>query len=250
MKELKIFENDAFGSVRTIIKNTEPWFVAKDIAEVLGYSATDKMTRRLDPDEKADHPIQVTSNETRRLRVINESGLYNAIFGSTLKKAKAFKKWITSEVLPAIRKTGGYLIEKEEDTPEEIMARALLVAQNTLKRREERILALEDTIETQKPLVEFAEHVTDSSDAISIGDFAKVLNDENINIGRSRLFSYLRENNYLMKDNMPYQKYIDSGYFKVIEQAFKTPYRAVVSFKTLLTAKGQIYFVEKFRRIF
>ena len=250
---LEIFKNEDIGEIRTLMENGEIWFIAKDISNILEYSETSVMLRRLDDDEsiKIEPTKLVGANSmARSTTVINESGLYNAIIGSKKPEAKAFKKWITSEVIPSIRKNGGYIIEKENDTPEEIMARALIVAQETLKRRGERIKALEIKAEEDEPLVTFANGVANTSDAIDIGTFSKLVNDENINVGRNKLFKFLRDNKFLMKKNIPYQKYIDNGYFKTVEQVFKTPYGDKLNVKTLITGVGQIKIINKLKEEF
>lgn len=134
-------------------------------------------------------------------------------------------------------------LEKAWNSPEQIMARALKMADKTIK-------SLEQKIEEQKPLVDFARHVTESSDTVDVGEFAKVVKKENIKIGRNRLFEWLRDKGYLMSNNTPYQKYIESGYFKVVEVTKNTAYGTNVYTKTLITGKGQVYFVEKLRKEF
>lgn len=241
---LMVFENVEFGKVRTVVKDEVIWFIAKDVSEILGYSDTNAMTRRLDKDELESYTDN-SSGQVRNVNIINESGLYNSIIGSKKPEAKAFKKWVTSEVLPSIRKTGGYIIEKEEDTPEEIMARALLVAQETLKRREERIKNLECKIVEDAPKVSFADKLLKSKDSILVRDYAKILYDEKINIGEKRLYKWLRENKYLMQDNMPYQQYMK--HFAIKESSIDTPFGVKITKTTLVTPEGQLYFYEKLK---
>jgi len=241
--ELMVFENESM-EIRTIKKNGEVWFVAKDVSNILGYSDTQAMTRRLDDDELMTDKL---SGMNMKSTLINESGLYSSILGSKKPEAKAFKRWVTSEVLPAIRKDGGYIVSNEEDTPEVIMAKAVMVAQATIERNKERILELENKAELNKPLVEFSNQVADSSDCIDMGTFAKLVNDEDVKIGRNKLFKLLRDKGVLMKANIPYQKYIDNGCFKTVEQSFKTPYGNKLSVKTLITGVGQIKLVSKLK---
>jgi prophage antirepressor-like protein len=133
MNKIQLFKNEQFGEIRTVVINQEIWFVAKDIANILEYRDAPMLTRRLDADEKGTQKVSTLGGE-QELTIINESGLYNAILGSNKPEAKVFKKWVTSEVLPSIRKTGGYIVTKLDDTPEEILARAVLVANDTINR--------------------------------------------------------------------------------------------------------------------
>ena len=167
------------------------------------------------------------------------------------------RRWVTSEVLPSIRRTGGYVANDElfiqtylpfADESTKSLFRTTL---HTIGEQNKLIQQQRDKIQQDKPLVQFAEHVSESVNSIDIGTFSKLLYDENIKIGRNRLFAWMKKNGYLMRDTKPYQKYVDAGYFKVIEQAFKTPYgNKMVDTKTLVTGKGQIYFTEKLRKEF
>jgi anti-repressor protein len=218
MNDVSVF---SFGesAVRTVEKNGEVWFVAKDVADILEYSETNRMTTRLDDDEFMSTKLEgMNMNST----IINESGLYNAIIGSNKPEAKVFKKWVTSEVLPSIRKVGGYMVSTANDTDEDIMARAYLIATNTLKQRDERIKALENKMTEQLPMVEFAETVIASENSEKIGDYAKSLSKMYyVTIGPNKLFQWLRENKYLMvgrdasERNKPYQKHIENGLFEI-----------------------------------
>lgn len=241
MKDIRLFSYEG-KAIRTILDDKcNPWFVGKDVAEALGYSNTRDAIRT---HCKKANDFREAGNPTPK-KIIPESDVYRLIMRSNLPDAEKFQDWVVEEVLPTIRKTGGYLIEKPEDTPEEIMARALLVAQDTLKRREQRIKQLESKVEEDKPLVDFASKVSLSTDAIDIGLFAKIVKDESINLGRNKLFKWFKENKYLMNNNEPYQEYIDREYFKVIEQIFNTPYGQKISFKSLITPKGQMFFIKK-----
>lgn len=249
MENLEIFTNKEFGSIRTVLRHGEVWFVAKDVCECLEVGNPSQALSRLDDDERNTIILNEGIGNPEK-SIINESGLYSLVLSSRKPEAKKFKKWVTSEVLPSIRKTGGYIIEKEDDTPEEIMARALLVAQDTLKRREERIKALESKVEQDKPLVDFAETVSISSDSIEIGTFAKIIKDENIDLGRNKLFEWLRKNKYLMKDNEPYQRYINEKYFQIEEYTITTPYGVKLCKKTVVTGLGQIKLIQKLKSEF
>lgn len=245
-----VFENKNFGSVRTTIINGEPWFVGKDVAEALGYSnPRDAMARHVDSEDKTTVVIPDTgSNYKSKATIINESGIYSLIFGSKLPEAKSFKHWVTSEVLPAIRKTGTYKLMDSYmiDDPVER-------AKRWIEEQEEK-LALERKVEEDKPKVAFADHVADTSDLIDINTLAKLAKDENIRIGQKRLFKWLRDKKYLMSDekhkNQPYQRYIDSGLFEVKEYTFETPYATKIGHTTYVTGKGQITIIEKLREDF
>lgn len=229
MGELQIFRNEKFGTVRVVDVNDEPFFVGKDIALALGY----KNTRVAIQDNVDDEDKVVTKVTTpggaQNTVVINESGVYSLVFGSKLEEAKEFKHWVTSEVLPSIRKNGGYIRNQENLTPEQIVANALIVANNIIAERDKQLAEA-------KPKVEFFDAVAGSKDAIPIGDVAKVLD---MGLGRNKLFEFLRNDGILMGNNIPYQQYIDSGYFRTIEQKYTVPNGDVkISIKTLVYQKG------------
>lgn len=242
--ELEIFKNDEFGEVRTMIINNEPWFNAKDISDILGYAQTSNMMKRIDNE---DFMSSKMDGMNMKSNLINESGLYSAIIGSKNPSAKKFKRWITSEVLPSIRKHGAYMteqtIEKALTSPDFLIQLATQLKEEQNARR-----LAEQKIEEQKPLVEFATKVSDSSNLIDMGKMAKLLKDEDINIGRNRLFDWLRNNGILMSNNVPYQRYIDGGYFEVKESVYETPYGTKTQITTKVTGKGQIYITEKLRK--
>lgn len=207
---IKMFNNDKFGSIRTVVLNDEPYFVAKDIAVALGYAKPENaITNHVDLEDKTTTLIQGTgSNYKSKAVIINESGLYSLIFGSKLKDAKQFKHWVTSEVLPTIRKTGGYVSNDDlfintylpfADEPTKLLFKTTLTTINQLNAK----------IEKDKPLVEFAEHVGVSDDCISMNDMAKLLQKNGIKIGRTRLFALLRNKKILQQNNVPYQRYIE-----------------------------------------
>lgn len=179
------------------------------------------------------------------MSIINESGLYALIFGSKLKSANRFKHWVTSEVLPSIRKHGAYMtnevIERTLTDPDYLIQLATALKEE----RQARKLA-EEKIEQQKPLVDFANQVSDTTDLIDMKTMAKLLKDNKIDIGRNRLFEFLRIKKILMKDNQPYQQYVDAGYFKVIEHTY-TDFlgQTKIRRQTLVTGKGQLYITKK-----
>ena len=236
------------AEVRVLMKDGEPWFVAKDVAEILGYSETERMTRRLDDDEVAKTQSPKMGGQVRYLKIINESGLYNAVLGSTKPNAREFRKWVTGEVLPSIRKTGGYLIARKDESPEEIMARALLVAQETIDRQKRKI-------EQDRPKVQFADAVTASDTCITVGELAKLISQSTgYKTGRDRLFDWLRKTGWLISygssRNMPSQKGMERGFFVIHERTGQSGNgNPPVIFKTTkVTGKGQQYFLEYFNR--
>ena len=252
MNNLQIFNSPEFGQVRTIQQNGEPWFVGKDVAEILGYSNTPKAIRdHVDDEDKLTERI-VLSGQNREVAIINESGLYSLILSSKMPKAKEFKRLVTSEVIPAIRKTGGYIAGSENMTDAEIMAKAVLVAQSTIQQRDQRIKELESDVAAAKPKVLFADAVSASDSTILIGDLAKILKQNGHPIGQKRLFNWMREQGYLIKRqgadyNSPTQRAMEMGLFKIKETAIShSDGHVSVSKTTKVTGKGQQYFINKF----
>lgn len=251
MNELKIFENPAFGKVRVVEQNGEPWFVGKDVAEILGYTNTPKAIRdHVYGEDKLDERI-VLSGQNREVVIINESGLYSLVLSSKMPKAKEFKRWVTAEVLPAIRKTGGYIAGSEKMSDAELMAKAVLVAQATIKERDARIAALESDTQRMKPKEIFADAVSASDQTILIGDLAKLIKQNGHDMGQKRMFEWLRNNGYLIKRqgadyNSPTQRAMELGLFRIKETAVTHSDGHVTVSKTVkVTGKGQAYFVNK-----
>lgn len=229
--EIKVFDNAEFGEVRTAVVNDEPMFCLIDICKALELSNSRIVADRLDEDErrKLDLPRQ---GETW---FITESGLYAVVLRSDKPAAKKFRKWVTSEVLPSIRKHGMYAVDELIENPE-----LAIKAFTALKEEREKNKALQAENERMKPKEEFFDAVTDSKDAIDIGQVAKVLNCPGI--GRNKLFEILRNNGILKQNNEPYQKYIDCGYFRVIEQKYEArPGEIRINIKTLVFQKGVDY---------
>ena len=242
---LMIFNNPDFGAIRTLEMNGEPWFVGKDVAEVLGYVDTNKaIAMHIDEEDKLNDKT-ASSLGQRGGWLINESGLYSLIISSKLPTAKAFKRGVTSEVLPAIRKTGGYIPTTPEMSEMEILSRAVLIGQKTIERQKAQL-------EEQAPKVLFADSVAASKTSILVGALAKLLKQNGINIGPKRLFKWLRENGYLIKCkgsdwNMPTQKSMEQGLFEIKETIINNPDGSTRVTKTSkVTGKGQVYFVNKF----
>ena len=251
MNDLMVFNNVEFGEIRVVNVNNEPYFIGKDVASALQYKNTrDALIKHVDDEDKAD-VVVYDGRQNRKMVAINESGVYSLIFGSKLESAKKFKRWVTSEVLVQIRQTGGYIPTNEEDDDETIMAKALLIANKTIEKHKEIIANQRKQLEEQQPMVDFANAIAETSDSIDVGTFSKLLKDENIFVGgRNKLFQWLRDNKFLMKDNEPYQKYIDNGVFEYVEYTYKTPYGEKLGHKTKISPRGQIYLVEKLRKIF
>lgn len=252
MNNLQIFNSPEFGQVRIVQQNGEPWFIGKDVAEILGYSNTkDAIAKHVDDEDKLGSQI-ATSGQNRNMTIINESGLYSLILSSKMPKAKEFKRWVTSDVIPAIRKTGGYIAGSENMTDAEIMAKAVLVAQSTIRQRDQRIKELESDVAAAKPKVLFADAVSASDSTILIGDLAKILKQNGHNTGQNRLFQWMRENGYLVRRqgadyNSPTQRAMEMGLFAVKENTVVCPDGHIkVNKTTKVTGKGQQYFINKF----
>lgn len=249
MNEIQVFNNPAFGEIRTVSINNEPWFVGKDVAQVLGYQNSNKaLADHVDEDDKLQGDgvtIRDSIGREQHPTVINESGLYSLILSSKLPSAKAFKRWVTLEVLPAIRKNGGYMAGQERMTDQELMAQALLVAQRTIESKNK-------TIQEMQPKALFADSVAASGSTILVGELAKILRQNGVNIGEKRLFAWMRENGYLIRRkgsdyNMPTQKSVDLEIFRIKETVINhSDGHTSVSRTPKITGKGQQYFISKF----
>lgn len=252
--ELQIFQNSEFGSVRTADINGVPYFVGKDVAEILGYSNTRKaLLDHVDEEDKTDGvTIRDSIGREQAPVLINESGLYSLILSSKLPNAKKFKRWVTSEVLPAIRKTGGYIPAASDMSDEEIMAKALLIGKRTIEQQKERIKALEADKDRMRPKEIFADAVATSNTSILIGDLAKILKGNGINIGQKRLFAWMRDHSFLIKQkcvsyNMPTQRSMEMGLFQVKEGSYVGSDGTMkITRTTKVTGKGQQYFINIF----
>lgn len=246
MNEIKIFDNPEFGKVRTMEINGEPYFVGKDVSEILGYSDTNKAIAMHVDDEDKLNDKTASSLGQRGGWLINESGLYSLILSSKLPKAKEFKRWVTSEVLPSIRKHGAYAVDELLNDPE-----FAIKTFTALKEEREKSKRLSEQIEADKPKVIFADSVSAAKSSILIGDLAKLIKQNGVNIGQNRLFEWLRTNGYLIKDgtskNMPTQRAADMKLFEVKVRTVNNPDGSIRETKTtVVTGKGQVYFVNKF----
>ena len=251
MNELQIFNSEEFGEIRTVAIDNEPWFVGKDVALALGYKDTsDALKKHVSEEDKLTRRF-ADSGQNREMYIINESGLYALIFGSKLESAHRFKHWVTSEVLPSIRKHGGYIAGQESMTDDELLAKALLVAQSKIAERDRLIAEKQKDIERMRPKEIFADAVASSKQSILIGQLAKLICQNGHPIGQNRLFEWLRNNGYLMKYgsnyNMPMQRYVEQGLFEVKESSVTNPDGSVkLTRTTKVTGKGQQYFINKF----
>lgn len=246
--ELQIFKNEEFGSLRTIERNGDPWFVGKDVAKALGYERTaDAIRAHVDNEDKGLGEIQ-TPGGKQSMTIINESGLYSLILSSKLKTAKRFKHWVTSEVLPAIRKHGAYLTDQKAfDITHNANSLADLLEQASEQLRQKDI-----EIERMRPKEIFSDAVSTSKSYILIGELAKILKGNGIDIGQNKLFAWMRENGYLIKRkgtdyNMPTQRAMNQGLFKIKEGSIVHSDGHTSITKTVkVTGRGQVFFVNKF----
>lgn len=251
MKNLKVFSNPEFGKIRTVTINNEPWFIGKDIAEILGYKNISRdINRHVDKDDILNY--QDGSLKTNRgVTVINESGLYSLILSSKLPTAKKFKHWVTSEVLPTIRKTGGY-VSNDDAFISTYLPFADDQTKMLFKSTLQTVRQLNDKIEADRPKVLFADAVTASKTDILIGELAKIIRQNGCDIGEKRLFKWLREHGYLISRkgtdyNAPTQRSVDMGLFRVKETAIThSDGHTTISKTTKVTGKGQSYFINKF----
>lgn len=246
MNEIQIFENPEFGQVRTVEVNGEPYFIAADICNALELSNTTVALDRLDDDEKSKLNLGLSGGLTN---CVNEYGLYSLVMASRKPSAKKFKRWVTHEVLPSIRKHGAYMTD-------EALYRAitepdfLIQLATELKAEKEKRKVLEEKVECDKPLVDFATQVSETSDLVDMAQMAKLARDENINIGRNKLFAWLKDKKILLSNNTPYQRFIDQNYFAVKEVVKNTAYGTKTFPKTYITGKGQIYIIQKLKAEF
>ena len=251
MNQLQKVFNYQGNQLRTVVIDNEPWFVAKDVCEILNHSNHKVAISRLDEDEVSKVYLTDSLGRKQQTNVVNEAGLYSLILTSNKPEAKQFKRWITHEVIPSIRKHGAYMtpetIEKVLSDPDTIIKLA-----TTLKEERQKRLEAEKIIEQQKPKVLFAEAVETSESSVLVGELAKILRQNGIDIGRNRLFRWLRENGYLCKQrgenyNLPTQYSMNLGLFEIKKRIINNPDGSVRVTRTpKVTGKGQIYFVNKF----
>lgn len=244
--EVQVFSSEQFGSLRTYEENGQILFCGKDVAKALGYKNPNKAIGDHCRGITKRYPIQDSLGRTQEAVFISEPDLYRLITHSKLPTAEKFERWVFEEVLPAIRRTGGYMVAKQDETPEQIMARAVLVAQDTIERQKRQIDEL-------KPKALFADAVAASDGTCLVGELAKMLKQNGVNIGQNRLFSWLRENGYLGKTgsnrNVPTQRSMEQGLFRIKETAVTHSDGHVTINRTpKVTGKGQRYFIEAFAK--
>lgn len=254
MKNLQIFSNNEFGEIRTVTIDGNPWFVGRDVTEVLGYVNSRKaLLDHVDDEDKYDGvTIRDSIGREQNPVMINESGLYSLILSSKMPNAKRFKHWVASEVIPTVRKNGGYIANQENMTPEQIMAAGLQAAQKIIEEKNRQIQEQEADIQRMRPKEVFADAVTTSRTSILIGQLAKIISQNGVQIGQNRLFAWLRENGYLIirrgtDYNMPTQRAMEMRLFEIKERTVNKPDgSSMITRTTLITGKGQQYFINKF----
>lgn len=235
---IQLFENNNFGSIRTVLIDGEPWFVGKDVAAALGYSDTAQAIRKHVEEEDKGVVEMTTPGGIQKITIINEPGIYSLALSSKLPSAKSFQRWITHDVIPTLRTTGVYYMQVPKTYPEAL--RALAASEEEKAQLKEEKLVLEAKIESDKDKVEWAETCELSDDVISFGDYAKILHkSDGIQIGRNRLFKLARDEQILDERNMPYQTYLDRGWFEVEEYPIRANGEIVLRHTTYITPKGQ-----------
>lgn len=252
MTEIKTFYNEEFGNIRTItMPDGQVGFVGKDLAKALGYNQADKaIMRHVDEDDRMKCTVTDAMGRQQLAYVINESGFYSLVLSSKLTTARLFKRWVTSEVLPQIRQTGGYLPVNDNDTPEELMARALLMAQKTIEQRDALLEEKQRIIEAQRPKADFCDAVMSSVNSCLIGSLAKMIKQNGVDCGEKRLFEWMRRAGFLGKSgeryNIPNQRFIEQELFELKETVHTENEQLKTSFTTKVTGKGQEYFINGF----
>lgn len=244
---LQIFTNPQFGKIRTIIQNGEPWFIATDVCKALEIENSRKATSRLDDDEKNTVTLSDGNKGNPNVTAVTEAGLYSLVLGSRKPEAKQFKRWITHEVLPSIRKTGAYAVDELLDNPE-LAIRAF----TALKEEREKNRRLTAENERMRPKEIFCDAVSASESSGLVGDLAKLLKQNGIEMGQKRMFQWLRDNGYLIKQkgaswNMPTQKAMEMRLFEIKETVIThNDGHITVNRTPKVTGKGQVYFINKF----
>lgn len=248
MNDVTIFRKDEFGAVRAVTLKGEPWFVAADVCRALGLGNSSQAIAKLDDDEKSGVIISDPRGREQVTRFISESGLYALVLSSRKPEAKAFKRWITHEVIPEIRKTGGYIAGQETMDDDQLLANALMVAQRKIAERNKQLEAANAKIQADAPKVLFAETVEKAETCISIGTLAKILNQAGLDIGERRLFERLRNDKWLNSKgrnwNVPSQKSMDMGLMRVHESTVSRSSGIQINKTPLITGKSQRFFLD------
>lgn len=259
VSKVEVFDNDEFGQLRAVKDGDEILFRAIDVAKALGYRDAERLTRRLPDDEKATRLVG-THGGNQSASFVTEPGFYRAVMArrssyvndyACRESVDRFQRWVTHEVLPAIRRDGGYMAAAPEETPEQTMARALLIAQRTIERAKAEAAKLRDANAELAPKAMFADAVSASKTTILVGELAKLLRQNGVDVGQKRLFARLREDGYLMKGgssyNLPTQRSMEMGLFEIKETTIvHSDGHTTVSKTPKVTGKGQVYFVKKF----
>lgn len=250
MNDVTIFRKDEFGAVRAVTLEGEPWFVAADVCRALGLGNSSDVIKRLDEDERTLVSIEGASNGLP-VNAVNEPGLYALILGSRKPEAKAFKRWITHEVIPSIRKTGGYIAGQETMDDDQLLANALMVAQRKIAERNKQLEAANAKIQADAPKVLFAETVEKAEGDILVRQLAKLMVQRGYDTGEKRLYDLLRRDGFVIKanakdQNAPTQRSVDMGLMRSIERTVSSADKTFISSTTVITPKGQIYFLNKY----
>ena len=251
MNDVTIFRKDEFGAVRAVTLEGEPWFVAADVCRVLGLGNSSQAIAKLDDDEKSGVIISDPHGREQVTRFISESGLYALVLSSRKPEAKAFKRWITHEVIPAIRKTGGYIAGQETMDDDQLLANALMVAQRKIAERNKQLEAANEKIKADAPKVLFAETVQKAEGDILVRQLARMMNQRGYDVGERRLYEILRRDGWEIKanakdQNAPTQKSVDMGLMRVIERTIGSAEKTFLSTTPVITPKGQLYFLNKY----
>lgn len=240
------------AALRTLTdENGEPWFVAKDVCDVLELSNVGQALARLDDDEKSSITLNDGTPGNPNKAIVSESGLYALVLASRKPEAHEFKRWVTHEVLPQIRKTGGYIPTTDADDDMTILAKAVMIGQRTMEEQKRRIAEQSEHIKALEPKARFADAVAASDGTCLIGELAKMLRQNGLDIGQNRLFEILRQDGYLGKTgsnrNVPTQKAMDLGLFRIKETAITHSDGHVTINRTAkVTGKGQTYFINRY----
>lgn len=247
--QIQVFDSPQFGAIRTIAREGSPLFCLVDVCKALDLVPS-KVAQRLEEGVLSKYPLQ-TAGGVQEANFVTEDGLYDCIFDSRKPEAKAFRKWVTSEVLPSIRKNGGYIMADKEDSPEEIMAKALNIANSIIERKNKLITEQEQRIASLEPAECFTKAVSTSEHSILVGELAKILRQNGIEMGQNRLFKWLRENGFLCTKgeayNQPTQKALEMGLFEIKKSIVLKPNGNSLTITTpKVTGKGQVYFVNRF----
>ena len=250
---IQAFDSPEFGQLRVVQgEDGEPWFVAKDVCDALGLGRQQDSTRYLDDDEKGECLVNTPSGE-QRMVTVSEAGLYSLILRSRKPEARAFKRWVTHDVLPSIRKSGGYMVARPDESDAEVLSRALLIAQQTIERRDARIADQQAVIGELSPKAAFFDAVGDSNGKMSVADLSKALRQAGFPIGQNRLFKWFRDNGYMGKRgihrNRPTQRAIEQGLFYLHDSTFvRRDGKVFNTFTPMVTAKGATVFFKAISR--